>query len=320
MTHATWENGDKIGVYGSEQQNLCYSASVGGTGNVEFTPQATRLQGMDGTSVAAYYPYSETVKEMMVAMPATNKYTVGEMKPFVYAVNNISGGSVSLQFKHAYAYLKITVTQAILPDYIKSKTLESILITSSSNKFGLVDGMFDLKEQSIDVRNAVSEINIDAAKFDLSKEELVCYVPVLPQEGKQTLNFRFYVQEDNIEENVFSCQKYTSEKGLMAGYVYNVSLVQGEEQLYSSDEQKAKIEAVGKKFVSYFQASEFNALKNTARYIKNTFCKEKSQAEVVTHWWDDCIDAITIEGSKSTDEKVETYGDTHYCPLKIVDD
>lgn len=81
MTHATWENGDKIGVYGSEQQNLCYSASVGGTGNVEFTPQATRLQGMDGTSVAAYYPYSETVKEMMVAMPATNKYTVGEMKP-----------------------------------------------------------------------------------------------------------------------------------------------------------------------------------------------------------------------------------------------
>lgn len=295
VTHATWSVGDKIGIFGDTQNNLPYVVASSTSGTVEFQTQAEKLKCVDGTSVVAYYPYSGSVDGIVVPLPNTQKYKYSEMIPFVYAKNMVENNQVSLQFKHLFAYLKVKITKEDLPEFATTSKVSTIEVSASNKDLGVVEGGFNLETLKTSTIEGSSIIVVDAAEYDLSSADFVCYIPVLPQEANQALTVKILQKNGNAEDILFSLPKKASERGLVAGNVYNVTL-DDDETLMSPEEQKAKIDAVGREFVSYIRAYEFNEIKNTARYIKETFCEEKSQTDAISTWCDDCLDAISNRG------------------------
>ena len=311
VTHAFWDNGDKIGIYAGEYKNLCYQASASGTSTTEFKPVSEALRVTDGTSVIAYYPYTDSPEGMDVALPNTQNYVWTEMRPFVYANCSVSEGSASLQFKHIYAYLKVSIGKDDVPEWASSSILNTVEISAEGLDLGASQGYFNLETKKQVLSKASSTITVDANSFDLSKEDFCCYIPVLPQEGGKKLYIKFIQQDGHNTEYLFSCQKTTSEKGILAGYVYEVTLDDEELQM-SQVEQKAKIDAVGREFLSYLDATDFKEMKNTFRYIGNTFCKYSDQTNEVANWWEACVNAITQKQYLNSDTVREEYGYDDY--------
>ena len=311
VTHAFWDNGDKIGIYAGEYKNLCYQASASGTSSTEFKPVSESLRVTDGTSVIAYYPYTDSPEGMDVALPNTQNYVWTEMRPFVYANCSVSEGSASLQFKHIYAYLKVSIGKDDVPEWASSSILNTVEISAEGLDLGASQGYFNLETKKQVLGKASSTITVDANDFDLSKEDFCCYIPVLPQDGGKKLNVKFIQQDGHNTEYLFSCQKTTSEKGILAGYVYEVTLDDEELQM-SQVEQKEKIDAVGREFLSYLEASDFKEMKNTFRYIGNTFCKYSDQTNEVANWWEACVNAITQKQTLGNDTVREEYHNEYY--------
>ena len=311
VTHAFWDDGDKIGIYAGEYKNLCYQASASGTSTTEFKPVSEALRVTDGTSVIAYHPYTDSPEGMDVALPNTRNYVWTEMRPFVYANCSVSEGSASLQFKHIYAYLKVSIGNDDVTEWAGSSILNTVEISADGLDLGASEGYFNLETKKQVLSKASSTITVDANDFDLSKEDFCCYIPVLPQDGGKKLNVKFIQQDGHNTEYLFSCQKTTSEKGILAGYVYEVTLDDEELQM-SQVEQKEKIDAVGREFLSYLEASDFKEMKNTFRYIGNTFCKYSDQTNEVANWWEACVNAITQKQTLGNDTVREEYHNEYY--------
>ena len=309
VTHASWDNGDKIGIFTEAQKNLEYAVATDGTGMVEFKPSGEALKCMDGTKVFAYYPYSATTQEMIVPLPNTSNYVWKNMKPFIYASDVVTNSQVSLKFKHPFAYLKVTFGNDDLPDWATNKVLNTIEISTSGKNLGVEEGYFNLNTLQQTMTHATQVVTVDADNFDLNASEFCCYIPVLPQEAAQPLTFRFIQKNGDVTDVLFQCTKKASEEGLLAGYVYEVAL-NNEELPLSPDKIKTRIDEIGREFVSNFSATEFNELKNTLRYIKDTFCEEEVSTNTVTNWYDACLDAITKEDSKH--DETGGYNDPWY--------
>lgn len=309
VTHASWDNGDKIGIFTEAQKNLEYAVATDGTGMVEFKPSGEALKCMDGTKVFAYYPYSATTQEMIVPLPNTSNYVWKDMEPFIYASDVVTNNQVSLKFKHPFAYLKVTFGNDDLPDWATNKVLNTIEISTSGKNLGVEEGYFNLNTLQQTMTHATQVVTVDADNFDLNASEFCCYIPVLPQEAAQPLTFRFIQKNGDVTDVLFQCTKKASEEGLLAGYVYEVAL-NNEELPLSPDKIKTRIDEIGREFVSNFSATEFNELKNTLRYIKDTFCEEEVSTNTVTNWYDACLDAITKEDSKH--DETGGYNDPWY--------
>lgn len=309
VTHASWNNGDKIGIFTETQKNLEYAVATDGTGMVEFKPSSETLKCMDGTKVFAYYPYSSSTQEMIVPLPNISNYVWKDMKPFIYASDVVANSQVSLKFKHPFAYLKVTFANDDLPDWATNKVLNTIEISTSGKNLGVEEGYFNLNTLQQTMTHATQVVTVDADNFDLNASEFCCYIPVLPQEAAQPLTFRFIQKNGDVTDVLFQCTKKASAEGLLAGYVYEVAL-NNEELPLSPDKIKARIDEIGREFVSNFSATEFNELKNTLRYIKDTFCEEEVSTNTVTNWYDACLDAITKEDSKH--DETGGYNDPWY--------
>lgn len=311
VTHAFWEKDDKIGIYGGEQKNLGYLVSEKSMHVVEFKPENEILKGMDGTSVVAYYPFSNSVQDRIVPLPNTSNFVWSEMTPFIYATDVVENGSVSLRFKHTFAYLKLTFTKDNMPEWTDNDVLNRIEISVEGGALGIREGFFSLNDLKQTMISTTSTIIVDAELFDLNKADFSCYVPILPQEAAQVLTFKFMQNNDALSEVIFECSKKTSEEGILPGYVYEVAL-NNEELPMSSEALKKKIDQVGKNFVNNFKATEFNDIKNTIRYIKDTFCKNSESTDVVTTWYEQCLEAIT-ESSATRDTTISYKDSWHYA-------
>jgi len=303
VTHASWNVGDKIGLFTEAQKNLEYVVTKDGVGMVEFKPSNEPLKCVDGTKVVAYYPYSATTQEMIVPLPNTSDYVWKDMKPFIYASDIVENNSVSMKFKHPFAYLKVTFGEDDLPDYAIGKILNTIEISTSGANLGVTEGYFNLNNLQQTMTQAKPVITVDADNFDLSASEFCCYIPVLPLKPGQPLTFRFIQNNGGVADDLLICKKKASEEGLLAGYVYEVAL-DNEALPLSPDKIKTRLDEIGREFVSNFKATEFSEIKNTLRYINETFCKKDESTNTVTNWYQGCLDAITKTDSERDETKI----------------
>lgn len=303
VTHASWNIGDKIGLFAESQKNLEYAVTKDGVGMVEFKPSNESLKCVDGTKVVAYYPYSTTTQEMIVPLPNTSDYVWKDMKPFIYASEVVENNSVSMKFKHPFAYLKVTFGKEDLPDYANGMILNTIEISTSGANLGVTEGYFNLNNLQQTMTQAKPIITVDADNFDLSASEFCCYIPVLPQRAGQPLTFRFIQNNGGVADDLLICKKKASEEGLLAGYVYEVAL-DNEALPLSPDKIKTRLDEIGREFVSNFKATEFSDIKNTIRYINETFCKKDESTNTVTSWYEGCLDAITKKDSEHDETEI----------------
>ena len=66
-----------------------------------------------------------------------------------------------------------------------------------------------------------------------------------------------------------------------------------ESETLTCDQQKQKLEAVAKEFMSYYHASNFQNVEDLLDYAQYTYNDDKYDCDKVFSWWDNCFDAIT---------------------------
>lgn len=240
MTYiASWENGDAITLNTPKQANLNYTAALSESGVTTFSPEGKALKDIEGDTVYACYPASPII-DGVVELPQTNKWSDKEHLPFAYAINNIQNSKVNLQFKHVFAFLKLTLTAEALENAITTdgdKSISSIMLQSTSKTLGVVSGSFNFNDQIVAINEASNEIRLTIEGEQSSEiTSRSFYIPILPQEANTSINIVALHQNEANCDTLASINKTTPSEGLLAGNVYsltiganNATMIEGEE-------------------------------------------------------------------------------------------
>ena len=213
VTHSLWEEDDMIGLFSNGQENLYYRiASTDGT-NAEFTPAGPEyaLTADEGEPVYAYAPYEYGTTAEVVPFSTVNMY-----RPLVYAEGTVNGQELDLAFRHAMAYLKITLDKDAFPQ-IAAPVLNAITVSSPDGLTG--EGTFNLKTHTYSLTQEATYRGGPTEATDLSQNAWESgYIPVVPgKDGKidimATVNGR----------SVLVTSRHTPQGGFLPGAVYTLS-------------------------------------------------------------------------------------------------
>lgn len=264
VTHVTWNIGDAIGMFTKRQNNLQYTALDDGS-ETKFSALEETIAAEEGDEVYAYYPYSHNTQDSQkVKLPNIENQPYSETPwDFMYASGKVTNRKVSLQFKHLFAFLKITIPINILNAKnnertgLQIKSSESIAFQDLYNE-GTV--YFDMNKEEI-----VSENLSDMIYYHISssllenKQEITCYVAILPQTEKAELKISTWDGDPLIMKNAPA-------GGFKAGNVYTLYLNGDEVENMQTKEREA--------LIALYKAT------NGDNWINNTnWCSDKPISE-----------------------------------------
>ena len=245
VTTTTWVEGDKIGIFTELQENLCYIADRSGK-STYFSAKKTQIDAKEGEKIYAYYPYSSygnSGKSFKLPNTQTQWGDLGAATyDVLYAEGTVKNNEIALNFKHAFAYLKILVpTNVLIKDpedkeywlRIDSDEAYISLMTSGTyyDRYNLETKEFEFGRTG----NACKYILYSIKEEDtIGKEYITCRVAILPQSSKTNINIRVFngsFAEENILRTVTS-----PEDGFQAGKVYNINI----NAVQDSDREKTR--------------------------------------------------------------------------------
>ena len=219
-TYASWNEDDRIGIYSEDQRNLEYVYSTSLDGVTEFRATGEPLnEDSEGQKVYAYYHYDFIDYDF--CLPLIDPVMIwgkDGLRPFLYAQGEVQNKEVHLQFKHAFAYLKLTFTLDALNTFASSPVLTSIRLFSENMNFPDIDTKFDIRtEQFIAGKNGFpmsmfTEIN----NHDLQEGSYSIYVPVMPVKEGSSLCIEVAT---NAGEHI-GFPRTVPKGGFQAGHVY----------------------------------------------------------------------------------------------------
>lgn len=227
IVNISWNIEDKIGLFTKEQSNLEYTALAEGT-TTHFSSVKNNLNAQDGETVYAYYPYSDGAENLQkVKIPdLLSQYynrNISELD-FVYASGVVNEKKLFLQFKHLYAFLRITLPLELIDDrgekgglFIQST--ENIVSHSNNS-----DSFFDIENEisNFEGFNALWYYIPANENFE-GQHEITCYIAMLPQTENAQLNIYKLKNGATYEEDCL-LQKQAPSGGFKAGNVYSISL------------------------------------------------------------------------------------------------
>ena len=234
VTHTHWIQGDRIGLHTDKESNISYQALSDGT-STEFSALGTPLEYEEGKKVYAYYPYSNLETDDEIYLPYTLSQTTEQPVPvFMYSTANITGKELNLQFKHVFAYLKITVTASMFREYKEKHYLNNELTLENSGIYiksgepiSCYNTLFNLKTQEIQHGPDPYRSLIYCQDIDMNSENSYTYfIPVLPQSAFQNIEISFFynkAKEDGYLYLISIERKQAPENGIQAGHVYNLN-------------------------------------------------------------------------------------------------
>lgn len=234
MTYATWTNGDVIELFTNTQNGLHYTASVVSDGQsyADFVASGDALQNNEGEVVYASYSATRTDN-------TSKRISIGQstqwqtcIEPFLYAVDTIRQGNLNLRFKHVYSYLRLTLTQSMLPDEAVSSKVGKLLL-SSDTALSVIEGSFDFSTETLIVSKG-GGIEINTAGHDLMRSSLVYYIPIIPQSAESVIRMEVY-SDLTSEEAFFTLEKQVPASGFLAGHVYTLTLEKPDISITSGD-------------------------------------------------------------------------------------
>ncbi len=232
-TRVEWVRGDEITLFSTEQKGLMYSADKAGA-RTEFTAGSDVLKASDGTQVYGFYPAGavEALDDDLSEFDVTVSTFKAEYKEayccnsIIFASNTVDGGTLDLRFKHLFSYIRLTIPVEMIADRGENG---GISITSSVPLAVDDDGKT--------INPATGEIEADDRgsksisyyiPADLGdKQEIICYVAVLPVEGGAEITVR-PLYSDGVEGEPF-ITKAVPDGGFKAGRMYSLTMKEGEE-------------------------------------------------------------------------------------------
>ena len=244
VTKTHWKTNDKIGLYTSNQSNISYQALSDGKSS-EFKPSSnTTLKSEEGKSVKAYYPYSSKTSGKEAPLP----YTISRKESdgtaaFMYSESTVTDGKVNLAFKHAFAYLKVTVSVNQIKDKMPSgSTLDKTgFYIDSDAPVSVYNATFNIDTQQI-THNGDKDVTrmfhyTDNIDYDADAKHTYL-IPILPQPGKTPFKlYLFYSIKGNDSQVSLSnlANGQTPSEGFQAGNVYEYDATLGSsDKLYQS--------------------------------------------------------------------------------------
>lgn len=219
VTHVAWDKGDVIGICTNKQYNLAFSAEASSV-ETDFKSINEQLQVAEGDSVYAYYPklygFSEN-DDFVVRIQgnSTQDYSINNGSfDVLYAKGVVQNNQVSLQFKHLYAFLKITMPTKLVKPQDKASWIE----ITSTEKIGVN------QENTFNLSNGELSGLVDNVMYyipdTVSTDEITCYIAILPQSENAVLriNMLGYIMTD------CTLTKQAPDGGFLAGNVYTLNL------------------------------------------------------------------------------------------------
>lgn len=240
LTHTHWVAEDAIGLYTTDQSNIPYAAVSSGKYSEFVADGSTSITAEENKKVRAYYPYSSKASGNLVPLP----YTIGQTSnrpaaAFMYSEASISNNTLNFNFKHVYAYLKITISAQMYRENLPDGALlegGGILIMAT-NPISVEDATFNMETRQI--THNVQKEDTDVLFYytedlDYNGNDTYTYlIPILPQPANSPVTvYLFYPQEGDtgyVSLKAIIGKTSTSE-GLLAGNVYTVDASGGTEQ------------------------------------------------------------------------------------------
>ena len=229
LTH--WETNDAIGLFTDQQSNVSYKATSGGSNTTDFVASGSEsIEVKEGDKVTAYYPFSSQAEGDEIPLPNTvGGYSNRPAPTFLVGEGTITNNTLNLNFKHLFAYLKITVSSKMYRSKYDPSYMElngGGLRIDSSTPIAVMQGSYNLKTKAITHKDNTNTYIWYFFK-DLNwtgENQYTFFMPILPQPGNKKLEFsflyKFKLGDGDIKELFMT--KTTPEEGLEAGKVYEI--------------------------------------------------------------------------------------------------
>lgn len=223
VMHFNWEKGDVILLANSDQQ-LPYISTLDGSSTVfisALTGSANEddyLQaGLDEGEVYACYPFTGEKMDMK-----NKTISIDLEEPFLYAIDMIHTGYLSLHFHHVFAYLRLNVT---VPEGVVPTRL-GCAITPNYPPLTLIDPKFNFSTQQVEYVDYWDEMELNPYQF---LDGSLLY-PILPVSEGDFIEFWYELTTSDGGattrggSNGYYHNVAMPEGGLKAGHVYQVNL------------------------------------------------------------------------------------------------
>ena len=234
VTQTHWAKGDKIGIYTDKQTNLPYQAMSDGA-TTEFSKSGQSLERTDGAKVRAYYPYDSESKSTVTLPTTLSLYSNKPAPVFLYSEATVTGSEVSLQFKHYFAYLRITLSaelfRTLKSSHNSSNSLtyegSGIYITSTEPISCVSPCKLNL--ETMDMTNGADCLRTiyRCPDVDIEGDDIYTFlIPVLPQSPSAEIKISLFYKkkvEDGKLYPVLIEKKTPPQDGIQAGHVYEVN-------------------------------------------------------------------------------------------------
>lgn len=244
VTHVTWNTGDAIGLFTKEQNNLQYTALNDGD-ETKFGALGEKITATEREKVYAYYPYSigtENLQQVKLPSLAFQHYKRNASeRDFIYAIGTVDNNILSLQFKHLFAFLKITIPLELIPRRGDNHTA---FVVRSSEKIACHSNedilYFNLEKEEFTADDFFNDIYyfVPSDEELEGKQEITCYIAILPQ----TENAEIKIQTWNDDgEKEYLIIKNAPSGGFRAGNVYTLYLNENDNETIRKKERDALI-------------------------------------------------------------------------------
>ena len=223
VTSVSWVKGDMIGISTDMQMNLCYCANASGK-STYFSASDTELLASEGANVYAYYPYDwpASTEKSHIRLGNTQgqiySRTLSEYD-ILYAEGKVIDNEVSLNFKHIYSILRVTVPTSML---VKDESSGYHILRLISNEpISVFDGNFNIETKEFEVDYTTDVLFI--IDEDITGEENVTFdMVMMPQSSAAQIGIYAWANNYSIEELLYTVN--APKDGFQAGKVYTIRI------------------------------------------------------------------------------------------------
>ena len=260
MMRVDWAAEDEIGLCTAEQMNLSYRAENAGETTAFYCDGEVALAAEEGDSVFAYYPRRFTNATEIYLPDLPTQYHVTDLSyiDYAYATGVVKDRTLSLQFKHVFAFLKIKIPTELLGGITQGGLyLESSEVCAAGLTYDMQSGEFVSGRDWNTIRYVIPDTTLTAP------EAITCMFTILPQSGNAKLALRSYqeIEYGGIEFKAELLDKQAPEGGFQAGRVYTIDLSDTE----AEDIQKVQREAL----IAFYNATDGSHWKNNTNWCSD---------------------------------------------------
>lgn len=224
VTHVSWDVNDAIRLVTENGENIKYITNNSGA-NVKFVAANTAevLQEDYDKTVYAFYPYSCDISDKIISLPnlslqGTDK-SAGKFDA-LYTSSKIVNNSLSLQFKHVFAFIKLTLNIEDIADYDNIKIVSNEALNNGDQ------GKFNIETSEI-VSSSNTLPNDKIIKYSYTpkdlegKSKITYYIAIYPQTSNAKISI--LINNSTSGDEISIIKKNAPSSGILPGNVYDLT-------------------------------------------------------------------------------------------------